>query len=175
MRHVDMRHMSYAGRSPQLLSFLLPYRRSRGFTLIELMVATALVAVLITIALPSYQHWRNRVLTRQAGQEIAVMAAAIKQSYVDARAYPDDLASAGLGGRLDPWGRAYVYYNVEANGRGGARKDRALNPINSDFDLYSLGPDRQTHVQVSNRASDDDVIRARDGAFIGTGAEFSLQ
>lgn len=146
-----------------------------GFTLIELLVTLALVAILSTIALPSYQHWRTQVLTRQAGQEIVVMATAIKQSYLDARTYPADITAAGYAGKLDPWGHAYVYYNVADNGRGGARKDHALNPINSDFDLYSLGPDRDTHVQVSNRASDDDVIRARDGAFIGTGAELSLQ
>lgn len=136
------------------------------------MVAVALIGVLLTIAVPSYQQWRNRALSRQAGQEIAAMATAIKQAYVDSRAYPDDLAGAGFSGRLDPWGRAYVYYNVAANGRGGARKDRQLNPINSDFDLYSKGPDGQTHVQVSNRLSADDIIRASDGRYIGLGADY---
>ncbi|MGL4755876.1 MAG: prepilin-type N-terminal cleavage/methylation domain-containing protein, partial [Aeromonadaceae bacterium] len=33
--------------------------RSAGFTLIELMVALALVALLLTVALPSYQSLRQ--------------------------------------------------------------------------------------------------------------------
>jgi general secretion pathway protein G len=136
------------------------------------MVVVALVGVLAGIALPSYRHWRDRALTRQAAQEIAVMATAIKLRYDDERAYPADLAAAGYASRLDPWGRAYVYYNVAENGRGGARKDRALNPINSDFDLYSKGPDGLTHVQVSNRNSDDDVLRAGNGAYVGPGADY---
>lgn len=136
------------------------------------MLAVALVGVLLAIALPSYTQWRNRALSRQAAQEIAAMGTAIQQSFLDARAYPADLAAAGYGGRLDPWGRAYVYYNVAANGRGGARKDRQLNPINSDFDLYSRGPDGQTHVQVSNRLSDDDILRASDGRYVGLGADY---
>ena len=53
-----------------------------------------------------------------------------------------------------------------------ARKDRALNPINTDFDLYSVGADGQTHGQVSHRRSADDVLRANNGRFIGLGADF---
>ena len=72
----------------------------------------------------------------------------------------------------DPWGIPYVYYNVAANGKGGARKDHALNPINTDFDLYSKGPDKETKPQISHKSSLDDVIRARSGAFIGVAADF---
>ena len=42
----------------------------------------------------------------------------------------------------DPWGRPYVYTDLSQKGsKGKARKDGKLNPINSDFDLYSLGED----------------------------------
>jgi general secretion pathway protein G len=74
--------------------------------------------------------------------------------------------------RTDPWGQPYQYYNIAANGKGGARKDKALNPLNSDFDLYSVGPDGLTKSQVSNKDSLDDVIRANNGGFIGNASDF---
>jgi len=53
-----------------------------------------------------------------------------------------------------------------------ARKDGKLNPINSDFDLYSIGEDGKTTTPLRAPQSRDDVIRARDGAFLGLAAEF---
>lgn len=131
-----------------------------------------LVGVLLLIALPSYSHYRDKARQRQAATEITTMSATLKLRWDDERAYPASLAAANLAGRLDPWGRPYVYYNVDANGLGGARKDHALNPINTDFDLYSLGPDGETKPQVTQKDSLDDVIRASNGAFVGVAADF---
>ena len=157
-----MAHFSQPGRS-------VP---KRGFTLIELMIVVLLLGVLIVIALPFYGRYRNRVMTAHAVTEIASMSALLEIYERDARVYPPNLAAAGLANKLDPWGNAYVYYNVEANGRGGARKDHALNPINSDFDLYSMGPDGKTKPQVTQKDSVDDIIRASNGKFIGIAADF---
>ncbi|MDO9092010.1 MAG: prepilin-type cleavage/methylation domain-containing protein [Rubrivivax sp.] len=143
-----------------------------GWTIVELMLALTVVAVLIALAVPAWHKQRNRVLSRHAGQDIGMMAAAIDAYALDHRAYPNSLADVQMGGRVDPWGRPYVYYNVDKRGRGGARKDRALNPINSDFDLYSHGADGVTHMQVSHRNSADDVLRANSGRYVGLGADF---
>lgn len=147
-------------------------RRARGFTFIELMMIIGLVGVLLLIALPSYSHYRDKARQRLAATEITALAAGLKMRWEDDRAYPASLEAAGLGAPLDPWGRPYVYYNVEANGKGGARKDHALNPINTDFDLYSMGPDGVTKKQVTQKDSLDDVIRANNGAFAGVAADF---
>jgi len=48
-----------------------------------------------------------------------------------------------------------------------ARKDRFLVPINSDYDLYSMGSDGESKPALQNPVSRDDVIRASDGAYIG--------
>jgi general secretion pathway protein G len=64
------------------------------------------------------------------------------------------------------------------NGGGGnpaialARKDGFLVPINSDFDLYSMGPDRESKPTLSNPVSRDDIIRGADGAFYGLAEKF---
>ncbi|NOS79612.1 MAG: prepilin-type cleavage/methylation domain-containing protein, partial [Nitrospira sp.] len=57
-------------------------------------------------------------------------------------------------------------------GVGGARKDRFLVPINSDFDIYSMGRDGQTVAPLTAPKSHDDIIRASDGGFYGLAAYF---
>ena len=57
-------------------------------------------------------------------------------------------------------------------GVGGARKDRFLVPINSDFDLYSIGKDGQSVAPLTAQKSHDDVIRASDGGFYGLAKNF---
>lgn len=52
------------------------------------------------------------------------------------------------------------------------RMDRFLHPINSDYDLYSMGKDGQTVLPLTARQSHDDVIRANDGSFVGLAVEF---
>ena len=57
-------------------------------------------------------------------------------------------------------------------GRGQARKDHNLVPINSDFDLYSMGRDRQSAGPLTSGPSKDDIVRASDGGFIGLGRDY---
>jgi general secretion pathway protein G len=147
-------------------------RRQRGFTLIELMLAVALVAVIAFIALPMYHGYRERVHIASAVNDLNVMSMAIQNFRVEHGEFPASLDEVGLGGMRDPWGRPYVYFNVESEGRGAARKDKALNPINTDFDLYSVGPDGETKKQVSQKESVDDVIRGRNGGYVGVAADF---
>lgn len=57
-------------------------------------------------------------------------------------------------------------------GAGGARKDRFLVPINSDFDVYSMGKNRDTVAPLNPPKSQDDVIRASDGGYYGLARNF---
>ncbi len=57
-------------------------------------------------------------------------------------------------------------------GQGGARKDRHLHPISSDFDLYSMGKDKDSVKPLTAQKSHDDVIRASDGGFYGLARNF---
>ncbi len=63
------------------------------------------------------------------------------------------------------------------NGGGGgppahARKDRFLVPINTDFDLYSMGKDGESVPPLTAAKSRDDVVRAANGAFVGLASKF---
>ena len=54
----------------------------------------------------------------------------------------------------------------------GARKDRFLHPLNSTYDLYSVGKDGKTVAALTAKASKDDIIRANDGGFIGLAVKY---
>jgi len=147
--------------------------RPAGFTLLEVLLALAVVSVVAAMAIPSYQRYRERVRVTQAANEIASMGVTIAQFATTTRAMPETLDAVGLGSRLDPWGRPYRYLDLTTqSGKGGARKDKKLNPLNSDFDLYSVGKDGETKLPLTPKVSHDDVVRALDGRFVGLAEEF---
>ena len=47
-----------------------------------------------------------------------------------------------------------------------------MNPVNSDYDLYSRGPDGQTQAQFTAQKARDDIVRAADGAYVGIAQDF---
>ena len=60
---------------------------SKGFTLIELMIVIAIVAILATIALPSYQDYITRSRVAEATSALAAKRASIEQFYDNNRTY----------------------------------------------------------------------------------------
>jgi general secretion pathway protein G len=74
----------------------------------------------------------------------------------------------GYGDRRDPWGNLYQYLNIETQkGVGKARKDQFLVPLNSDYDLYSMGRDGKSQSPLKAKASRDDILRANNGGYVG--------
>jgi general secretion pathway protein G len=143
----------------------------RGFTLVEIVIVLAIAAVLLWIAVPTVQAYIERARVAQAVSEIASMSTKIRQQMKSKGVLPDSLSD--FNNPADPWGRPYEYVNLaDSKGNGQARKDKKTNPLNSDFDLYSVGADGKTKPQVTNADARDDIIRARDGAFIGLASDF---
>jgi len=63
----------------------------KGFTLIELLVVMAIIAVLLTIALPRYFGSVDHSKEVALKQSLAVMREAIDKFYADRNQYPDRL------------------------------------------------------------------------------------
>jgi general secretion pathway protein G len=151
----------------------LAQARSRGFTVIELMLGMAICAVLAGIAYPSYQRYAERARVAQAVIDIGSISAAVKAYAVDNLAFPANLDEVGKGGMKDPWGNPYQYTNLDdIKGKGKARKNKNLVPINSDFDLYSKGKDGKSVSPLTAKASRDDIVRANDGRFVGLASDY---
>jgi type IV pilus assembly protein PilE len=76
---------------------LLPgCRRLRGFTLIELMIAVALVAILVATALPSYSGYVRRSMRTEAQSYLMSVAARQQQFLVDTRVYAGTVDAMGM-------------------------------------------------------------------------------
>jgi general secretion pathway protein G len=151
----------------------IPRCVSQGFTVVELIVALAIIGILGVLGSAAYNGYIEKARVHKASVDIVGIEFAIKQYETNNSVLPDDLNAIGQAAKLDPWGRPYVYVNLQATkGKGSARKDHKLNPINSDYDLYSLGKDGLSKPQITQKDSLDDVIRAHDGAFIGLASDF---
>lgn len=55
---------------------------------------------------------------------------------------------------------------------GQMRKDQAMVPINSDYDLCRKGPDGVSVKPLIANDSRDDIIRASNGSFIGLASDY---
>ena len=85
---------------------------SRGFTLIELMIAVAVVAILAMIAIPTYTA--QMVKGRRSSAEAVLLDIAQRQQqyFLDARAYAPDVATL-LGSATATPANVRAYYTVQ--------------------------------------------------------------
>jgi general secretion pathway protein G len=136
---------------------------------VELLAVVTIVGTLAALAIPRTHDALERARVAQAIADIRVLSAGL-----DAQdTLPDGLIFFGPV-RLDPWGNPYQYNKFPPDRRvpRGARRDRFLVPINTTYDLYSTGKDGNTVAALTARASQDDVIRANDGGFIGLASRY---
>ena len=72
--------------------------RNRGFTLIELMIVTAVIAVLAAIAYPSYQNYVTKTRRSIGTSTLMQVSGKQEQFYLDNKQYASDLSDLGYPG-----------------------------------------------------------------------------
>ena len=149
--------------------------RRKGFTLLELLIVLAIIGILASIAIPAYTQYLNNARVAAAISDIVIIEDQITAYQDNNSSFPDNLAQIGFGNLQDPWGHPYQYLNIadaSSKSKGKERKDRFLVPINSDYDLYSMGADGKSTSPLTAKMSLDDVIRANDGVFVGLAVNY---
>lgn len=147
--------------------------RARGMTLVELLIALAVAAVMVAAAIPMYANYRYNAQVSQATVDVGALQYKIDSYYTLNNRYPTALTDLGIAAPVDPWGFPYQYLNhALVNGKGSIRRDKSLNPLNTDYDLYSVGADGQSKPQITQAESLDDVIRAGNGGYVGLASQF---
>ena len=150
----------------------------RGFTLIELVLVVTITGSLAALATPNVQRLLEQSKVVEAMADIRILASTARDHKLVNGKYPDSFDKFGFDDPpLDPWGNEYEYLLIEGQfevyppGKK-PRQDRFLRPVNRDFDIYSRGPDGETSDNLTDAYSLDDIIRANDGGFVGTAADY---
>ena len=141
------------------------------------MAALVVVGLLVAIGIPGYAAIIERQKIGQAVRDLQEIAMLIERYRTPRFSVPESLDDLGPNVTIpkDPWGRDYQYLNFQSPAPGAnarIRKDHNLHPLNSEFDLYSLGKDGESRAPLTARPSQDDVIWARDGGFVGLAEDF---
>ena len=170
----------------------------KGFTLVEILIAISIVFTLSGIAIPSYRNYLYKARIARTVTEIRILEKEIWAYQVDINSQtfelnnedlPVSLDDIGHGNLRDPWDHPYEYMRLvwskkdekeekedkKVKGKtdeGKMRKDRFLKPINTDYDLYSMGRDGKSKPNLNAKDSHDDIIRASNGAYVGLASEF---
>ncbi len=157
-----------------------------GFTLLELLIALLIASILASMGVAAYGNSKPNCDNPNARQgplmrsKIARVTGDIGTIHIQASKfelstgrYPDNLAEIGLDGLEDPWGNPYQYLLVRGlNDVGHVRKDHNLKPVNSNYDVYSMGPDGVSASPFTSNLGKDDIVIANDGSYFGLACQY---
>ncbi len=150
-------------------------RQISGYGVLDLMLTLVIASLLAALAVPSYQGFVDKGKNAKAIGDIGSISVQIESFRLrNNDRIPLNLDELPGEVPLDPWGNPYNFLNIKVAGpgAGGLRKDGKLNPLNTDFDLFSMGSDGDSSDPLSAKASRDDIVRANNGDFIGLGEDY---
>ncbi len=157
-----------------------------GVTLTELLISLTVLAVLATIAVPAITGfrvdcdnagdrqgpWMRAKISQVTGDLGNIHLAAARFELNEGR-YPVDLAEIGLDDLRDPWGNPYQYLVVWGlTDVGAVRTDKNLKPVNTNYDVYSMGPNGVTSTPFTSTTGKDDIVMANDGDYFGLACQY---
>jgi len=157
-----------------------------GFTIFELLIALILVSILASFAISVYgssepncdnpnakQGALMRAKIGQVNGDIGKIHLAASRFELSRNRYPANLAEIGLDDLRDPWDNPYQYLVVFGiTSKGPVRKDHNLHPVNSGYDVYSMGPDGATATPFTSTLGKDDIVMANDGDYFGLACQY---
>ena len=147
-------------------------RRIKGLTLVELIIVVFIIGTLAAMGHLIYRDFHYKGQISQTVADISQISGRLYTYFSQNAAFPPTLVEIGENNRIDPWGNPYDYWPITGDKNQQVRKDRNLHPLSTDFDLYSRGRDGATSLPLTAKASQDDVIRANDGKYIGLASKY---
>ncbi len=172
-------------------------RRQMGLTLMKLLFVLAIIGVLSALAIPFYFGQVEKARVIKATAQLDNLQLEITNFELDHNRLPDTLDEVRSKDIDDPWGNPYRYLNFatleedfeaeeESPGQGkkgkgkkspteaedARRRDLYDELLNTDYDLYSCGNDGKSAASITEKQSEDDIVRGQDGNYIGLASQF---
>ena len=88
----------------------------KGFTLIELMIAIAIVGILLSLAIPTYQDYTVRAKISEAINVASAMKVMVSEYYITMAELPDDATAAGIDTTFSTEYISAIGYQKESSG-----------------------------------------------------------
>jgi len=107
-----------------------------GFTLVELIVAVAIIAILASIALPSYEETLQRSRRSEAREALSDFAARQEQFYLDNKTYSTTISALGRSATTE--NGYYVISIPSANALTYTLRATAQAPQNKDTECAAI-------------------------------------
>jgi len=139
----------------------------RGLTMIEMLFVLLIIGTIMSITTPRLSRLIDHARDAGAIGDLDAIHTDIVSYIAEHDSLPPTLATIGWAGGRDPWNQPYMYLNFGGAIPGGARIDQFGVPLNTGFDLYSLGQDGASSPSIMTGASQDDILLGNDGGFIG--------
>lgn len=179
MNHPKKNPSSDGYKKRNIFAFLKRFNRNgcnRGYTIIELFIVIAIIGSIASISLSYYLRFRNEAKVRVAISNIVMIEKQILLYFVENDGlYPTNLKELSHINKIkDPWSHPYQYLRIDGSdikGKGKIRRNTSDNPVNTDYDLYSMGADGQSQPQFKAKQSRDDIVRAYEGRYVGLVSE----
>lgn len=163
--------------------------RCRGFTLAEVVISVMTATLLLSLMVPAAMRMVEHAKGDKALTDLEEIQERITTFYRANYRYPLSLMEVYVSVPIDPWGNPYQYLNIadapstgnsngkgqgqgKGNANGQVRKYKNQTSINTDYDLYSMGADGKSAPPLTAQPSQDDIIRAKNGRFLGSAAEY---
>jgi general secretion pathway protein G len=174
-------------------------RRQMGLTLVELLIVMAIIGILSAIAIPFYFGQVEKARVIKAIADLDNLQVEITNFELDHNRLPDTLEEVRSKDLNDPWGNAYRYLNFatleedseeeEIPGQGKNKKGKAKGKkspteaedarrrelydefLNTDYDLYSCGNDGESAASMTEKQSEEDIVRGQEGNYIGLASQ----
>ena len=146
--------------------------RTVAFTIMEMLLVMALLMTLSAIAMPLYANYIEEARITRVMLELSSIETIIERYERNNGDLPASLDVLEDEIHDDPWGSPYQYLKIRGEGDkdkppASARKDKFLHPLNTDYDLCSMGPDGSSQPPLTAGTSRDDIVRADDGGYVG--------
>jgi general secretion pathway protein G len=144
----------------------------KGFTFVELLITLTIASILAMFAAPLVMSgidcknqkigWITKAKVTAAIGDIGAVHLKLQRHELNY----GSLDGVDLGN--DRWGNPYVFLDHSTvNGNGPKRKFKSDVPVNSRYDVYSMGPDGKTATPMTSTPGEDDIVLANDGQYVG--------